>query len=536
MTLIYRAANLRLYPKVINHQGTHVCLGDLHGNALKLIYTLIEENVLNIDPQQYNELTKIYFKPTGQINSDDLFRFRAIIANAKINKARAVTLIGDELADRGQNDYFTLLVLKKLHDEKANVNIMLSNHSVEFIRDYEREKFTGQYRLLEGQGRSLEGMQTLIKKGLIDEKEVRDIVEQCYQPMVKAIDYTLTPEGQLTIFSHAPIGLETVKALAEKFRIPYRDDSIRNLIRTIDAINKVIEKLSKEKQLAQLIELEGLANPNYPIPLTKPLQRLIWNRALGNELMTEPTGGFKVKFVHGHVGPMSVLKNGSEALPTHENLDTLFGKSFECSKTGPHVTHLTRHSSEITAKELTDEQLKEISRQFFKAKFNEYFDELKLKTSQLIDKGNSKSSNYDPNYAKAGKEAAILISELKQAADTFFKNTKPTAENFIAFKTHCEKAISNAEKEFVNHRSWHQQLSPSFRRILGLLALLPLGIPALVISFKSQSGYIATFFGKPSTESVEKLQTFKNRLSKMNQIFDEEIIENELPTNKLGDR
>lgn len=165
MALCYRGeADLNICPRAINHPHSHVSIGDIHGNALKLIYTLIEEGVLHLSPNQYGALRDIYYKSTDKLTSEDLAKFRQIITEARINKKRAITLIGDELADRGQNDYFTLLVLKKLHNENTDINIMLSNHSVEFIRDYEKEQFTGQYKLLAGQGASLKGMHTLIKK------------------------------------------------------------------------------------------------------------------------------------------------------------------------------------------------------------------------------------------------------------------------------------------------------------------------------------------------------------------------------------
>jgi hypothetical protein len=154
MPLNHRSTNLHQLPEVINYHYTHVSVGDLHGNALKLIYTLIEEGVLELSEEEqessahiYIKLRDIYNKPINELRVDDLAKFQDIINKAKVNKNKAVTLIGDELADRGNNDYFTLLVLQKLKEEQVNIEIMLSNHSVEFIRDYENKEFTGQYYL-----------------------------------------------------------------------------------------------------------------------------------------------------------------------------------------------------------------------------------------------------------------------------------------------------------------------------------------------------------------------------------------------------
>ena len=115
----------------------------------------------------------IYNTEVNQLTKEQLTTFQTIIEQANINLDKAVTLIGDELADRGNNDYFTLLVLKKLHQSKVNLNILLSNHSAEFIRDYEKVKFTGFYNLGPGQGQSLAKMQFLIGKGLITKGEGR---------------------------------------------------------------------------------------------------------------------------------------------------------------------------------------------------------------------------------------------------------------------------------------------------------------------------------------------------------------------------
>ena len=116
--------------------------------------------------------------------------FNKILSNAKLNKQKSLILVGDELSDRGNNDYFTLLVLQKLRNEDFDVEIMLSNHSMEFIQDFEKPHMTGKARLGRGQARSLENLAKLIKQVLVDEKEVKQIVHECYIPTIRAIGYT----------------------------------------------------------------------------------------------------------------------------------------------------------------------------------------------------------------------------------------------------------------------------------------------------------------------------------------------------------
>ncbi|WP_156812386.1 hypothetical protein [Legionella tunisiensis] len=274
MPIQKRDANLDIFPAVLEHNHTHVSIGDIHGNALKLIYTLIEEGVLTLDKDQYEQIRDIYKTPVGNLTKEQIETFESIIAKAGVNDQRAITLIGDELADRGNNDYFTLLVLKKLREANVDMDVMISNHSMEFIKDYERVSFTGQYNLGRGQGASLANMSVLIKKGLVQEDDVRHIVDFCYKSIVKAIGYTLSEEGQITLFSHAPIGLETVEALANKFKIPYKDATPKELFSIIDAINETVRTKFTNKELTAMLREEGHGSSVLPIPMSKPLKRL----------------------------------------------------------------------------------------------------------------------------------------------------------------------------------------------------------------------------------------------------------------------
>lgn len=126
----------------------------------------MEEGVLELDEARYKRLRDIYKANFEKLSDEqapnNIADFQQIITDARVNKNRPITLIGDELADRGNNDYFTLLVLKKLHNSSVNLDVILSNHSAEFIRDYERKEFTGANNLWMGQAQSLVLMQRLM--------------------------------------------------------------------------------------------------------------------------------------------------------------------------------------------------------------------------------------------------------------------------------------------------------------------------------------------------------------------------------------
>lgn len=354
MVIAARRADLDATPQPLaKTRRNHVTLGDIHGNALKLIYSLIEENILTLQPKEdYLKLRDIYKKDPSDLSSEDLAAFKKILSNAKLNKQKSLILVGDELSDRGNNDYFTLLVLQKLRNEDFDVEIMLSNHSMEFIQDFEKPHMTGKARLGRGQARSLENLAKLIKQGLVDEKEVKQIVHECYIPTVRAIGYTIKNDGTLSLFSHAPIGLETIKAMAARYDIPYQDDTRTNLIQTIDQINTKVATIFKQGKLYNEMQRPPSSyTKGDPIPASVPLRRLVWNRGVGSELEVKPSGGFEIRFVHGHIGQKQLLDMKGAPVPSHENLDTNFGKAenrFQAD--GRKVKHLSRHSSEFSAK------------------------------------------------------------------------------------------------------------------------------------------------------------------------------------------
>lgn len=331
--------------------ATHISIGDIHGNAIKLIYTLIEEGVLSLNnPEDYLQLFEIYKKNPYLISANDLTIFQAIIGNMRVDSSRSITLVGDELSDRGNNDYYTLLVLQKLAQSQLSINITLSNHSFEFIKDYERNSFTGKARLGSGQAKSLAHMKTFIDRGLINEDDVRTMVHDAYIPMVKAIDYRLDEHGELILYTHAPVGLETIEALAKLYNISYKDDSIDTLIQTIDCINAIVKERFANKSISNDMnaQLTGYVR-GAPIPPTYPLQRLTWNRVVEHNLNTNPSGRFKITFVHGHIGEGSVLDTNGNRVESHINLDNHLGKSpYSLNDT---MDFITRDSIEFSAME-----------------------------------------------------------------------------------------------------------------------------------------------------------------------------------------
>lgn len=344
-TLSKRQAELSQTPKKLPNSNRHVTIGDLHGNALKLIYTLAEEGILQIRPSDYKTLRRIYNTPPDELNRKKLNKFINILERTEINPEKTITLIGDEVADRGQNDYFTLLVLKRLKKGNVKFNICLSNHSIEFIRDYESAKFTGESALSKHYVRSLQNMVQLIHSNIIDETELRNLIRDVYIPSLQAIGYSISRDLELSIYTHAPVGLETIASICDFFKknevadIEYDDTNPFTLARTINEINATVQKLhvfgKSGEKIASLVDSHIGRSVATPVPLTMPFFRLVWNRLVGQELITTPIGAFKLNFVHGHVGDAPISEDLLEIasiIKTHTNIDNNFGKSEQLEK------------------------------------------------------------------------------------------------------------------------------------------------------------------------------------------------------------
>lgn len=344
-------ADLYVYPQVGEKITTHVCLGDLHGNTVKLLYFLIKEDILRLKEEDYLALVAIYKIDKRYLTSDDLNRFKHILNSANVNTLRSVLLLGDDLADRGHNDYFTLLVLNKLHQAKVHVEILLSNHGMAFLKYFyggALDNLGMHAQFIE----SLVNLDFLINSGLVTRADLNSLVNKSYIPKLKAFSYSLSSTNELTLYSHAPVGLETVRHFIEMLNtlvidepfcdnalltegLIYNDSSIEQLMASIDTLNKtVFDFLLNETIIIMLQQQDALHNANLPIPipLACPLLRLVWNRLVGDELEIKTSTDITINFVHGHVG-RNPIKYNADVMTCHESLDTDLGKHHNLFKT-----------------------------------------------------------------------------------------------------------------------------------------------------------------------------------------------------------
>ncbi len=262
--------------KFASHPDNEFIIPDLHGNAMKLIWHLIRYDFLKLSEKDYKELLDIYLKAEKDECTPDLLqRWEEILEDAEYNpKAGILHLIGDELCDRGANDWLTLKLIEIMHDYSIPFTTKLSNHSLEFILKMEThfwklKELSTHKKLTEisekkldfdcntillsslpehaSASRSLRTFAKLLNEGLIewsntDEDAPRGVLEiyKIYLKHLQLVDACVYPEtNTLFLITHAPFNIKLLRELAVLFS---RDEmkNIKAPILTTEELERVI--------------------------------------------------------------------------------------------------------------------------------------------------------------------------------------------------------------------------------------------------------------------------------------------------------
>ena len=299
-SIISKEVNIYVFPEKDESNpsppGSIVTIGDLHANAIKFMYMLIERGVVTgVSKDDYEKLVTLYkaysskahtltkgidnkYKTLVEFHKNNFLKylneFKAIIDKIQVNTDLSVRLIGDELADRGANDIFVLWILDKLHKSNLKLDILISNHgSAVFNTGYDADCCLENIGRVRDYCTSLENLNTLIKAHIVDISDVQEIVRTAYEPKVKALAYAISSNGEeISIFSHAPVSVHIIQGVAQQLAVEYSDKTTLDLAFTIDRINVAFQKKLKEKQLSTLIKFDERKQPSSPI------SKIIWNR------------------------------------------------------------------------------------------------------------------------------------------------------------------------------------------------------------------------------------------------------------------
>lgn len=410
-------------------KGGEITIGDLHGNAIKLLFMLFKHGIASgIDKADYDMLVAIYKMPHDTLIRSDLELFNTLLSKIRFNTALGIRLIGDELADRGSNDYFTLKLLEQLHKHQVPFEINVSNHVIEFIEAYETNKEFNPSLLHYAHVCSLVHLNALITKNLVAREEIALIIKNVYQPHLKALAYSFNEaKTEITIYSHAGIGLNNLKALAEQFEITYLDASIEELASTIDGINTLFQSHIYTNSIHTLYTRADLLLGYGGKKVSHaPFVFLIWNRLYKEIERPQTQYGYTLNYVHGH-------DPNEPNQPAIFNLDNMLGK-FEGLNQGEYTALYSSTSQMPYVNPFSPSELR----------FNSALESIRVKAGDLKRQG----------HVKAADTALTLYNTVSNAFDEL-RQTKH-AEHF---KQTFLKAMEIARPELEQRRGWKQLLS-----------------------------------------------------------------------------
>lgn len=313
------------YPNEINSppEGIAVTLGDLHGNAAKFLHLLVREGIIDISENDYNRLIEIYKISNDNYNHHD---FVGLLSHLQLKiPCPKLRLVGDDLADRGKNDTLTLEIFKRLDELGANMEVIASNHGIEFLKQY-AYGLTGDLKTIyQGDwqhfGTSLHELRRDIEGKVISLHDVEKMIDNNYLPHLKMLSYQINSDNEITIYSHAPISNEKIKALAKIFSVPYNGSTVKELASTIDLINDKWLLLIKDRELLKDFFNKRVSHDAF--------DNFINDRY--DALKSEPKSPYEVINVHGHVGTNDKLLNNIAGW-NHQNLDNDLGKGNDEAK------------------------------------------------------------------------------------------------------------------------------------------------------------------------------------------------------------
>lgn len=338
MPIIKRHAALFDYPRKRDTAAyNHLVITDTDGDTLKLIYSLLRENIIALDQADYNQLVKLYhqhykskpnhiksmahtfFKKIKRMKHDhrplptELQQFLDIIGKIKVVNRPYLHLLGSELLGKGYNDYLTFKLLEQLAKENLPLDIVLSHYDCEFIHLFESHyHMEDTVDIWSESAPSLYHLLEQIRENQISLADVRSLVQSTYYPRLKLIDYIVDEEQkEIVILTHAPNGLETIKALAKLYDIPFSAKTIDDLTNTIDLINGTAHEKLVSSQFTEDVDIDLLdeTNPDRPLPLEAPVLRLLWNNALGDECENRAQGDYRIHFLHGLIQDKITIPN-----------------------------------------------------------------------------------------------------------------------------------------------------------------------------------------------------------------------------------
>ncbi|GEM_PF-3638456 len=313
-----------------------IARGDAHGNVLGMIQTMRKLGMIHMDKNNYEKLRKEVQKHDQEMvkypEKSNKATLEGCVANIKdllvtitcgVNRGKCMIWLGDVLADRGPNDYFTLLFFKQVKALGVKSKITFSNHDAEFVSRW----FRGRPGV--SSSASCDNLVALLDLGIIERENVNNLLDDAYFPQLKLINYTLTPEGKMKLYPHAKVPSYLYKALAGKLDVKFDVTTVSTFAESIDRINAAVIERGEFGQNSTLIRIRRGS-------LCALIMEFVWNdpgkfRGVKQHFLTSDNGIFcpdldqNIITVHGHVG-MSTKDSYTPGHGAFRNHDSDFAK------------------------------------------------------------------------------------------------------------------------------------------------------------------------------------------------------------------
>lgn len=303
-------ADLKQYPSSFkDHHQQIITIGDLHGNTMKLVWLLCHFSVIRFrEPvANFKRLWEIYETPVDALTIDMVTEFETIIQSSQFveERPKKIIFIGDTLADRGHNDYFTLIVFQRIFQHIEYI-ILLSNHDLVHLCEAEGNHYLEEYppETHENYFISFLNFQKLLAKFPVLQESAIEMRNTSFKPFVKMFEFGFPNDKTMLLFSHTPFIFNEYFFKTDLLTHPH----LNELFVELEQINiKVSEHIAKN-ELHLLSSAMFLAAEHREFAKTKDNAFLIQNDIIN---------------IHGHVGQ----RHNHLLLSQSVNLDTDLGRT-----------------------------------------------------------------------------------------------------------------------------------------------------------------------------------------------------------------
>lgn len=315
---LIRENNPKLYERpqarepMRNDSDIQLIVGNLNGNAMKLLYLLVEYGIALIDEESYFKLGQIFQESLVKLTKTKLKEFAQLLDKIQFKGGAKLVLLDGAVGGDEGNDYFTLLLMQKLLKRNVVIKTHLSSANAKLCRAYRNASPFNDGNL------SMTHMERLLQDKLINRDEINLLIKNAFLPTLVPLSYQFTSDG-FCIRAAYSLGLETLRDITKKLQIYYTANSGSEIASIIEKINK---KYNHEHNSWQILS----TSPNRNGKTAKNAFELIMGAVTSPPLERPQTlpSGEKLEFVHLDAAKHNLTDNIHSLQDTRDNLVALY--------------------------------------------------------------------------------------------------------------------------------------------------------------------------------------------------------------------